>query len=98
MSETHNQEHIQMNECDVIDHSSNHAPKLMTSLLDLYEKQMFMDCHLVVEDQKIACHRVALSVNSPVLHNMLTAGMIETHNSTIPVSHFSYNTMKNIVK
>ena len=91
-------QHISDDSEITIDLAQLHESQIMTNLQNSYDRGLFTDCHLVVGEEKIACHRVVLSACSPVLHNMLTSGMTETESCIIPVTLFVHDIMERIVK
>ena len=82
----------------VIDHAASHSSTFLSAIRGLYEQEIFMDCHLDVGGQKIACHRLVLAACSPVLQAMLSSGMTEAQTNIIPIELFGTEVTEAIVK
>ena len=82
----------------IIDNSTRHSSILQHGVQEMLEQSVFMDCHLEVEDKRIACHRLVLGACSPVLQAMLSSGMKESQTSVIPIKLFSIEVMELVVR
>ena len=82
----------------IIDHSASHSSTFWPAIRGLFEQGIFMDCHLDVGGQKIACHRLVLAACSPVLQAMLSSGMTEAQTNIIPIKMFGTEVTEAIVK
>ena len=82
----------------IIDHSVSHPPAVLHAMRGLLERGVLTDCHLVVKEQRIPCHRLVLAVCSPVLQAMLTCGLTETQTCTIPIELFGTEAIEAVVR
>jgi hypothetical protein len=81
-----------------VDHTATHRHPLTTVFQELYENGQLIDCHLEIEEKKIPCHWAVVAAYSPVLRCMLSCGMKESLNKTIPVTGFSAHVMESILR